>query len=220
MDWCLILNVCFAGRKVKKKKAVQSFCSIISLSGHRANQCSYGWPQLILHSLQALNLLSVFQLKAIWKLIKTLSISCSQVPPFLHYGSVQSQLRLCSLTHWAIHHRWRRLLWKLAAILPLGKNHLNRAKMAPGKPCDAKDFFAFIFGQPCLSCCNRITNLFYLAKHWAIRAHFIIMTEQCVTNLANSVWKWIGRERETNTGRRQRCDGLGPLPEGWVGGRA
>lgn len=138
----------------------------------------------------------MFLLKAIWKLIKPLSISCSQVPPFLHYGSMQSQLRLCSLTHWAIHHRWRRLLWKLAAILPLGKNHLNRAKMAPGKPCDAKDFFAFIFGQPCLSCRNRITNLFYLAKHWAIRAHFIIMTEQCVTNLANSVWKWIGRERD------------------------
>lgn len=62
-------------------------------------------------------------------------------PPSLHYGSVQSQLRLCSLTHWAIHHRWRGLLWKLAAILPLGKKHMNRAKMAPGKPCDAKDLF-------------------------------------------------------------------------------
>lgn len=110
-------------------------------------------------------------------------------PTILHYGSMQSQLGLCILTHWAIHHRWRRLLWKLAAILPLGKNHLNRANMAPGKPCDAKDFFAFIFGQPCLSHCNRITNVFYLAKHWAIRAHFIIMTVQCVTNLANSVWR-------------------------------
>lgn len=81
-------------------------------------------------------------------------------------------------------------------------------------------FFAFIYGQPCLSCCNRITNLFYLANHWAIRAHFIIMTEQCVTNLANSVWRWIGRGRRTHTGRRQRCDGLGPLPKGWVGGQA
>lgn len=140
--------------------------------------------------------------------------------PSFHYGSVQSQLRLCSLTHWAIHHRWQRLLWKLAAVLPLGKKHLNGAKMAPGKPCDVKDFFAFIFGQPCLSCCNRITNLFYLAKHWAIRTHFIIMTEQCVTNLANGVWKWIGRERATHTEERKRCDGLGPLPEGWVGGRA
>lgn len=75
--------------------------------------------------------------------------------------------------------------------------------MAPGKPCDVKDFFAFIFGQPCLSCCNRITNLFYLAKHWAIRTHFIIMTEQCVTNLANSVWKWIGRERESHSHREE-----------------
>lgn len=83
-------------------------------------------------------------------------------------------------------------------------------------------FFAFILRPPCPSCCNRITNLFYLAKHWAIRAHFIIMTEQCVTNLANSVWTRMGREAgaHTLTGRRQRCDGLGPLPEAWVGGQA
>lgn len=43
----------------------------------------------------------------------------------LHYGSVQSQLRLYSRTQWAIHHRWQGLLWKLAAMLPLGKKTQN-----------------------------------------------------------------------------------------------
>lgn len=67
-------------KKRKKVKNQLSFCSIISLSGHRANWCSYGWPQLILHSLTAFGLLLVFQLTAIWKLWKPASISCSQVP--------------------------------------------------------------------------------------------------------------------------------------------
>lgn len=138
---CFVLGL----SKSKKKNAVQSFCSIIPLSRHRANWCSYGWPQLILHSLRALNLLSMFQLKA----YKTSVYLMLAGPPlFLHYGTVQSQLRLCSLTHWAIHHRWRSLLWKLAAILPLGKNHLNGAKMAPGKACDAKDFLHLSWGNP------------------------------------------------------------------------
>lgn len=145
--WWVALNSAIL--KVKKRKPEVkkqlSFCSIISLSGQRANWCSYGWPQLILHSLTALALLLVFQLTAIWKLWKPESISCSQVfppshPP--HYGSVQSQLRLYSGTQWAIHHRWLGLLWKLAAMLPLGqktkkiketqKKNYNRAKLASG----------------------------------------------------------------------------------------
>lgn len=193
----------------------------LCLLGCRANKCSYGWPQLILHSSEySLNVSTSSNMNAY-----KICISCSQIPPFFIWP--QLQLRLCSLTHWAIHHRWRRLLWKLAAILPLGKNHLNGAKMAPGKPCDASvffflffSFFAFIFGQPCLSCCGRITNLFYLAKNWAIRTHFIIMIEQYVTNFPNNVWKWmwIGKVRDAHTKRRHGCDGLRPIPEGWEGG--
>lgn len=81
------------------------------------------------------------QLAAIWRLMKPVSISCSQVLPFLHYGSMQSQLCLWGQNHWAIHHRWQGTLWNLAAILPLGIDCLNRAKMASGKPCDALRLF-------------------------------------------------------------------------------
>lgn len=81
------------------------------------------------------------------KLIKPLSISWTQVSLCIHYGCVQSQLWLCSLTHQAIHHRWQRLLWKLAAVLSLGTNHPNEAKIASGKPCDAKDCFCIFLSD-------------------------------------------------------------------------
>lgn len=77
------------------------------------------------------------------------------------------------------------MLRKLAAILSLGKKCLKGAKKASGNPCTAKDFFECTFRQAGLSSCNRITNLFYLAKNWAIRAHFITMTKQCVANLVS-----------------------------------
>lgn len=142
VDLCLILNVlCLACPKVKKKK-----CSSKFLFNYSTVKAQSELVQLWLTAANspqsqsfesALNVSAQSNMKA----YKTSVYLMLAGPPlFLHYGTVQSQLRLCSLTHWAIHHRWRSLLWKLAAILPLGKNHLNGAKMAPGKACDAKDF--------------------------------------------------------------------------------
>lgn len=135
-------------QELRLTKKEQRFCSIISdmlqsklvqiwLTAAISPQCS---------SFEfALNVSAQSNMKA----HKTSVYLLLTGPPSLHCGRVLPQLRLCSLAHWAVHHRWHRLLWKLAAVLPLGKSHLNGAKMAPGKPCDAKDIFLHLsLGNP------------------------------------------------------------------------
>ena len=137
-----------------------SVCSVIPLSGQKSKLvqlCLTATNSPQPPSLQSALSVSAQSQRRAYKNLRLSALHRS--PPFLHYGSVQSQLCLCGRTHRAIHHRWQRFLWKLAAMLPLGKKCMNEAKMTPGE-----DFFEFTFRQPCLSCCNRITDLFYLAK--------------------------------------------------------
>lgn len=81
------------------------------MSVHRANKWSYGWPQLGFKFTPTVSAQSKI------KAFKTcLSISCSQVPPLSTIMSPCNHSCVC-LTHWAIHHRWQRLLSNLAAML-------------------------------------------------------------------------------------------------------
>lgn len=119
-----ILNPEYCVLCLTKRKKEQSFCSIISdmLQGKLVQiwLTAANSPQPSRFE-SALSVSSRSNMKAYKTSVYLLlaGFLC------LHYGSMQSQLRLCSLTHWAIHYRWQRLQWKLAAVLPLGKRYFS-----------------------------------------------------------------------------------------------